>query len=86
MIFKLHHWFKKYHVFVGPGKYAGFPIKECLSWQTSQLCIVVELAVGGSVAVTVGVAVAAAVAMAMDVAVFVGFIAFGATICTRQDI
>ena len=41
---------------------------------------------GGSVAVTVGVAVAAAVAMAMDVVVFVGFIAFGATICTHQDI
>ena len=42
------------------------------------MCIVVELAGGGSVEVAVGVAVA------VDVAVAVGLIGFGATICTHQ--
>ena len=48
-----------------------------MSWQTSLMCIVVELAGGVSVAVAVGVALAVAVAVA------VGFIGFGATVRTH---
>ena len=51
-------------------KYAGSPRQKVLSWQTSLLFIVEELAGGGSMAVAVGIAVA--VAMAVTVAVGVG--------------
>ena len=58
-------------------KYAGSPkTKKILHWQTSLLCIVWELAKGGSVAVAVGIAVAVAL----------GFIGFCATIRTRREI
>ena len=51
-----------------------------MSCQASPLCIVGELTEGGSVDVAVGVAVAVAVAVAM------GFIIFGASILTHEEI
>ena len=52
--------------------------KQIMSWQTSVRYIVVELAGGGSVAVAVRhVGVAVAVAL--------GFVGFGDTICRRLD-
>ena len=47
LILELHHCFKVTAFFVGSGEYAVLPRHKFLSWQTSLLCRVVELAEEG---------------------------------------
>ena len=42
------HWLKRYGGFYGPGQKVVPPRYKCMSWRTNLLCIVVELAEGGS--------------------------------------
>ena len=64
--FKLHYPFQSYSDSARLDKWAGSPRQNILSWQTSILCIVVQLAGGGSLAVAVCVAVATVVVVAVD--------------------
>ena len=67
------YFFINFYYYIFLGKYAGSPRHKFLPWQTSLLCILVEVAGVGSLVLAIAVAVAG------------GFIGFSATIHTHLD-